>query len=805
MIPSSVNSFRTHLRTAYGKQTQAVSADYGKCLEKLARFKNHVVFSARCKKERVIPPSLQIRAPINTQRGREIAAKASRSFLNERLRVANQRVRELQNEQKWREIGLRRSLGEEDYQKVTSLCEQHAEKVFQRTRDNQRAKFDRWTRRVEPSQGNQEKFKERWVVNLSDQKLSDEQESVLQKGLNFAKTPGTIPQTEIIASVEASLRSCKEDPDKVEHVRACVARALKNADRLRPNTTTDERAALKSLKENKNITIVPADKGNTTVIINTADYEKKASEILNNPPFKQLTSDPTARNEKRVNAKVKELWERKRITSDVAQRLRVPEKSTRPPLFYGSVKVHKKDYPLRPIVSTIGSPAYKVSAFVSEILRTYVRQADSYIENTRDFLELLREVHVTEDEVMVSFDIKSLFTSVPTQEARAAIDFQLKMDHDLEERTGLSADTINELIELCFAIRDLRFREKHYELSDGLAMGAPASPAIANIYMASLEKRALETWNGTKPKTWYRFVDDIFSIVKQSQVNDFLKHLNEQHPSIRFTMELEKDKKLPFLDVTVHRTGETLTTTVYRKPTHSGRYLNFSSHHPPSAKRSVVQALHHRLEYITTSEDDREKEKELIKRELKQNGYTDAFIRGALKKRKQRKETTDDQEKKFTGTATIPYIEGLSERIRRILAQVGIRTALSARRIKWSLMDGAKDRIPAGKQAGVIYALGCKSCTDVYVGETARTAEQRSKEHRMHARTGNTHLSAVAAHTTTGHEIHWQPMVLAREHHNTKRKVLEALYIHKLNKRTINQDSGMKLSKLWLELVSRKS
>ena len=86
-----------------------------------------------------------------------------------------------------------------------------------------------------------------------------------------------------------------------------------------------------------------------------------------------------------------------------------------------------------------------------------------------------------------------------------------------------------------------------------------------------------------------------------------------------------------------------------------------------------------------------------------------------------------------------------------------------------------------------------------------RTAKQRTKEHKMHARTGNTHLSAVAVHASTGHEIHWQTMILAKEGLTTKRNVLKALSIHRLNGKTINQDRGLQISKMWLDLVTPAS
>ena len=185
------------------------------------------------------------------------------------------------------------------------------------------------------------------------------------------------------------------------------------------NTTTEERNALASLRNDKSITILQADKGNATVLLDTDDYVKKAMDLLSHPPFRKLKRDPTTRNEKRVNDCIKRLQDRGAIEQTTAKTLRVPGNGTRPSLFYGSVKIHKADNPLRPIVSTVGSATYAVSKLVSRILSPYAREAPSYIDNSSDFIAKLKDITIDDDEVMVSFDVKSLFTSVPTKGATA--------------------------------------------------------------------------------------------------------------------------------------------------------------------------------------------------------------------------------------------------------------------------------------------------------------------------------------------------------------------------------------------------
>ena len=126
--------------------------------------------------------------------------------------------------------------------------------------------------------------------------------------------------------------------------------------------------------------------------------------------------------------------------------------------------------------------------------------------------------------------------------------------------------------------------------------------------MDKFEKEALATFKKEKPKHWRRYVDDVITVMKVSVVNEMLMHLNSRHENTRFTMEVEEDGRLPMLDVVLHRRKDGgINTTIFRKPTHTERYLPFTSHHPYSMKQAVVMALTSRLSYIS-SELEEEKE-----------------------------------------------------------------------------------------------------------------------------------------------------------------------------------------------------
>ena len=105
---------------------------------------------------------------------------------------------------------------------------------------------------------------------------------------------------------------------------------------------------------------------------------------------------------------------------------------------------------------------------------------------------------------------------------------------------------------------------------------------------------------------WKRYVDDVISAVSKNEVENLLCHLNSVELSIQFTVEREKDRRLSFLELNAYRTDHgNFDTGVYRKPTHSDKYLAFDSHHPICHKMSVRKTLFMRAEYLPSSSDSK--------------------------------------------------------------------------------------------------------------------------------------------------------------------------------------------------------
>ena len=126
------------------------------------------------------------------------------------------------------------------------------------------------------------------------------------------------------------------------------------------------------------------------------------------------------------------------------------------------------------------------------------------------------------------------------------------------------------------------------------------------------------------PSLWLRYVDDTFTILllHEYDTEEFTEHINSIDPHIKFTIESEKDSKLPCLDLCTHILDDgSMKMTIYRKPTHTNQYLNFKSHHPLTHKRSVVRTLTNRAQQYDTTAEDRKSELAYVHNALRANGY----------------------------------------------------------------------------------------------------------------------------------------------------------------------------------------
>ncbi|KAK9890114.1 hypothetical protein WA026_008924 [Henosepilachna vigintioctopunctata] len=331
-------------------------------------------------------------------------------------------------------------------------------------------------------------------------------------------------------------------------------------------------------------------------------------------------------------------------------------------------------------------------------------------------------------------------------------------------------------------------------------MGSPLSPVIANLFMEQFEERAIET-SKHKPTTWFRYVDDTFVVwsAGMDKLNDFLRHLNSQHPSIQFTMETEKDQQLPFLDVLVRKRGNKLGHTVYRKPTHTDRYLHALSNHHQSQKYGVIRTLTERARRICEPEN-LQSELEHLRTAFEANGYSRRDIeRSMCVRTPARKEI---EERSTISQAYLPYIPRVTDRIGRILRRHDVRTIFKPTQKIHQIIGSVKDKRDPLSAAGV-YRIPC-SCGKVYIGTTKRSMGTRLKEHKASCRLGQTEKSAVAEHALSegDHEINFEGCtLLASVNGFQNRLVREAIEIRKHSNNFNRKEETLSLNPIWNHII----
>ena len=403
---------------------------------------------------------------------------------------------------------------------------------------------------------------------------------------------------------------------------------------------------------NENIVITKPDKGSGVVILNKNDFIDKMLRILDDPSkFENLGStssnDNTANIESKLQKRLLELFKEDSIPESLYQNIRTT--GSQRPRMYGLPKTHKTNVPLRPIQSMTGSSHHELSKWLASLLEPVLKRFSTHcIRDSFTFADAIQNSKDANNLFMCFFDISSLFTNVPLEETINICADALYCD-DSDAQPFISKAVFIELMKSATSGVEFSFNDIMYKQTDGVAMGSPLGPALANIFVGFYEEKLFS--KKSKPTTYFRYVDDTFAMFRNEEESDnFFKQLNCLHPSLKFTFEKEKNNCLPFLDVNVERTATGFETNVYRKPTFTGQYLRWKSFSSIKQKTNLISTLVHRALMICTKSKLNEEIKH-IKNILLDNNYPESIIDCNIFK----KIAQFSMPKRF-GLRSVPYI-----------------------------------------------------------------------------------------------------------------------------------------------------
>ena len=202
------------------------------------------------------------------------------------------------------------------------------------------------------------------------------------------------------------------------------------------------------------------------------------------------------------------------------------------PTFYNSPKIHKPNIPGRPVISSLECHTSKMSRFVDHHFQPVVKEIPSYIKDTNHFINKVNNYSVPVNSILVTMDVRSLYTSIPNNEGIAAT----KKSYDSCSHKTLLTKIIITFLALILTLNNFVFNSTFYLQIKGCAIGTICPAAYASIFMAGFEQKYIYPLRKDKSILFLPFIDEIFMVwtISDKQLKHFMRELNQKHLSIKF-------------------------------------------------------------------------------------------------------------------------------------------------------------------------------------------------------------------------------------------------------------------------------
>ena len=795
---TNIVTFFHKLKTKYNIELNA-SRKFEKFNHKIIKLQCDITFLSKCSKYGLIPKFLSLKDKNNL---------LNRDIIHDRqLRKISRLISQHKSKVKHLRSKLAK-IRETIFSKLNYLDQMIFIKLF--TRENQNLLKS-------ISETHQKKFLKLYVENklstpngtvhnLSKVTLTHDQNEIFKTGLKHPSSPNGNGSEHLTCALEKVVERLKNKISK----RDCneVKLALQNYNKRMFNVTKTPQAkhnqdVVKSLKLNKDIKVVPLDKGNGIAILDADEYVNKLNAIIEDTT--KFTAIPHNQNELMLDHPVIKQQNKLKyflnkyvkpyVDSQVFTKI-TPSGSCSGKL-YGSAKVHKNNVPLRPIVASYGTAEYNLAKYLNQYI-TPIIPTEYSVQNNADLLDKLASYKFSSDSKLISFDVVSLFTNVPLKEV---IDLACdKVYSSNNTKPPYSKDTFKKLLQFAtggiFSFNNILYRQ-----SDGLSMGSPLAPTLSNLFMGHLEQTFLQN-DKLNLKFYVRYVDDILAIFEDDDHLSFFNYINKWHSNMKFTTEVG-GKVLPFLDIDLDVSSNTLTTKVYRKPTYTGLTLNFRAICPMQWKISVLSTLINRAYIVCSSWQTFHDEIGKLTKIFQNNGYPLYFIQKVVKQYLDKRfcAPKEKDESKYLHTVKIPFFgiqsvyfkKKLQSLFRRIDKEFPIRWVFTCNKLKSGFSN--KDHTPKVLRSNVIYQFACEvDPRTTYIGRTTRHLNLRIKEHREKMSAISDHrLNCSCSCKVDNFKI------LSQAPNTYDLNILEAMYIKKLNptlNKQVNHDGAFFKCKL---------
>lgn len=815
--------FFQEIRDQYGQHIVSLLSKFKSLKMKLAAQNNRKIFLISCRRNVVHPPHLfgklrgisrnmEFHDAGSGQQVHRTLKRLGNSLLSLEISITIKNITYITESLSKIEDRIVTFLPRHVWMEFRGRVEVSYERAFRKIKDTHLQKLQRIKREQVPGI----QFKSSWFRNISSSPIPTEIADFLALGPKFSLRPNlkdiSIPR--IIAEVE----SINMNPST--HNKALITARIVNATTnycLDSRFPTDPLNALfnrtkKFLRQNPNILVMQADKGNVTVAMDKQAYIDLSTNILSDTSYYQpMETDHNSTTEQKANALMLQL--RKDGLLDDEDNKDITIYNSIPAKFYGLPKIHKPQLSLRPIVSSISTPNSKIAKFLTNILtRSYNKDNRYFTPDSFEFSSFINGFSLPNGFVLVSFDVTSLYSNIPLDLAIRSIENNWQ---DISNNCRLNLDKFKELLCFVFDTTYFTFNNQVYKQTFGTPMGSKLSPIIAQYVMDYVLDLCTSVLDFEMPFI-RKYVDDIICAVPSEKVDETLGVFNSFHPSIQFTTERESKCSVPFLDTLVIREGTTVITDWYRKSMASGRYINYNSFHTTKMKINVVLGLKNRVLRVSNPRFHPANLNKL-KDVLLQNSFPPHLINRLLFSTPHIPTQIEDQQQRSQITPedsgsqpvnpfsykSIPHIEGLSHKLTSILRTIeNVKIALKNVKTIQTLFSRVKDKTPLMQNSNLVYSIPCNNCEAHYVGQTARTLNYRITSHRSDIERGVESCGLASHCIQTGHVPDFErTRILDRETNKSKREFLEMVRISQSENTMNTKKDTKKLNAIYTYLL----
>ena len=704
-----MSSLKNYISTGYGASIYKETKHLKDLILQQTKLKNQQIFLQRCISNRVIPKSYRVHSPLTSDRAKQLQTKYSfdlitcaKNEVRKKYFRTGKKIHTLRNE-------LKTILTEEDMCKIDTVTEKVRESTFLHIRNKLQSKFNGLTEGRNQRESQAPNLVKTAVINLTTTELSQHQESLLNLGPKFVPAPNKVPVMDIITTTELEARHLdyKNKNTVAQTLRQDVMKTLKTAKPPKSNLTKEQRQALKELKSDNENAIYPFDKGSGLVMLPKETAKEKIREQMGDS--KIVNKDPTDSFARKIQSEIRKV--KSKLT--IAQYRDIYPSDPIAPRMYGAIKAHKpeKNYPMRVIVSTIGTANYGLSKFLVDLIQPTLNKNGTRLINSRKFVSSAREWNIDPSEIQVSYDVINLYPSIPIESAIEVLISMLTNDEEFGSQTNLTIPEVHTLLKLCLSRCYFVWDEEIHVLEDSGPIGLSLMVVMAEAFLQHHENNAIETAKSQTPpinlKSFLRYVDDSHArFDNDGQANRFLLILNAQDPSIQYTLEQETEEGLNFLDVTVKNSGQgKYEFSIHRKNAITNIQLKPDSCHDPKVLKGVFKGFVDRA-FSNCSEQHIQHELDFLVNVFVENGYSKPMLLEVIKQFKQIRNArnteavteeqprADDTERQKV--VKLPWIPVLSLKLKRAFRKAGLKAVFkSSNNLKTILTSTNKSNLPA--------------------------------------------------------------------------------------------------------------